>query len=1744
MEKLTTDLDTQLQLLNFTRDKSEGITAKGNVEAVDRQLQSLRSIVTKVEDFKLQIEQAKIANGEKLEDVSEWSLTVEAAQTSADENIAYLRKWLTEYKQRERLSEKEGQQAFLEQSRKDQLEFERTQLEMRLTYEKKIEETKANHSKTTEPTSNQAAKTAKLPKLVITKFRGELTDWPRFWSQFETEIDKAEIAGVTKYSYLKELVDPKIRAEIDGLPFSVEGYERAKNILARKYGQTSEVVNAYVENIMSLPTIGGTQPARIHDFYEKLLFNVQSLETMGKLREVNGYVRMTIDKLPGIRGDLVRTDDSWREWNFPRLVDELRKWTERNPIQSKQSDKPWRVDKPWRDKNFQVQQQRDGKNRGCVYCESQDHRSVDCKTVASLDDRKRMLSNKRLCFNCTGGKHRAEDCKSRSMCQICKRRHHTSICNSVSNQLMTATSTQRPTVIYPVVVVEVMGVKCRALLDTGAGSSYASAALLDHIKIRPHQREVRQIEMMMGVVTKPVEIFKVQISSLQSDFILETDVTKVNKAQLLSLENPRYQQVLERYDHLKGVKMDDMDPKDYLPVHLILGVCDYTKIKTVTAPLIGAANEPIAEKTKFGWTIISPGKEVDLSPMFLTQTSTVDYDNLCRLDVLGLADCATGDQDEVYSEFKEQLRRDDEGWYETSLPWKGNHAPLPTNEAGSLRRLTGLVKKLRGQGMIERYDQVIQDQIKTGIVERVSTPATGQHEFYIPHKAVVRDTAETTKLRVVYDASARAYSGAPSLNECLNPGPPLQNKLWSVLVRSRFHPIAVAGDIKQAFLQVRIKEPDRDALRFHWLKDPSSQTVETLRFTRALFGLTSSPFLLGGVIQHLLESCRQDHPDIVSEIERSLYVDDLISGGPTCEKAKEIKSASQEVFAKGTFELHKWHSNVRELESAASEPAASEPVSIEEETYAKEQLNVPRREGATLLGLPWDKANDTIGVSFPQEKADPSKRGILSKVARIYDPLGLASPISLGGKLLYRDVCDAKLNWDSKLPGDMMQSWIRWEKRLPEQLTVPRSLAAHQEDIQSIELHAFGDASGKGVAAAVYAVVNQESGSNQGLVAARARLSKRGLTIPRLELVSGHMAVNLLVNVASALDGFPLTEKYCWLDSTVALHWIRSPGTYKQFVSNRVEKIQAHSGVTWRHVGTLENPADLGSRGGEVKNHPSWSNGPKWLKNKAIWPPDIVTKASEESMAEVKATRDVFAVAIATTDGLDNLLEKFTYWRTMRICAWIMRFVHNARSEKIQRHEGPLTTEETNKATIFWVKRVQTRATADKHYEEDRLQLNLQPNQDGVLECRGRIQGHYPVYLPESQRFTEKLVTQVHLGTLHGGVVSTMAKVRELYWVPRLRRLTKGIVKSCHGCRRFQAQAFSSPPQGDLPKDRTEGSSPFQVVGVDYAGPIKYRISKNREGKAYIVLYACSLTRAVYLEPTKTLETEEFIGTLKRLIARKGRPEKIYSDNGKTFVGAAKWLNKVMKDERLHDFLAKINVKWQFNLSRAPWWGGQFERLVGLVKRVFYKTVGNGTLTWDELQDVLLDVEVTLNNRPLSYLEEDIQLPILTPSTFLYGQPNMLPELEPHHVQEHDLRKRAKYLRKCKDTLWSRWTREYLRGLRERHRLKHKGDTTYPSKGEVVIIKSEEKNRAQWKLGVVEDLITGRDGVIRGAKLKTGKSRLERPIQHLYPLELSCDMPMQNPPEPLNPMAPIYRPQRDAAAAARVRIQDMNEDEQ
>ena len=164
-----------------------------------------------------------------------------------------------------------------------------------------------------------------------------------------------------------------------------------------------------------------------------------------------------------------------------------------------------------------------------------------------------------------------------------------------------------------------------------------------------------------------------------------------------------------------------------------------------------------------------------------------------------------------------------------------------------------------------------------------------------------------------------------------------------------------------------------------------------------------------------------------------------------------------------------------------------------------------------------------------------------------------------------------------------------------------------------------------------------------------------------------------------------------------------------------------------------------------------------------------------------------------------------------------------------------------------------------------------------------------------------------------------MAKVREQYWIPRLRQQVKRIINRCHSCKRFQAVVLATPPLGQLPLERTRGSGAFEVVGVDFACPIKYLKLFRKEGKAYLVLFACRLSRALYLKVLPNLETATFLGSLNRLMARRGQPSTIFSDNGRTFVGAAKLLREIRKDERLQAYLSEEEISWRFNLRHAPW---------------------------------------------------------------------------------------------------------------------------------------------------------------------------------------------------------------------------------
>ena len=216
------------------------------------------------------------------------------------------------------------------------------------------------------------------------------------------------------------------------------------------------------------------------------------------------------------------------------------------------------------------------------------------------------------------------------------------------------------------------------------------------------------------------------------------------------------------------------------------------------------------------------------------------------------------------------------------------------------------VKLQKSPDLLETYDSIISNEPKEGIVEKIAinTPLNIL-EFYLHHKPVVRENAESTKIHFVYDVSARANNQSKSSNEYLEPCPNLQNQIWKILVPTRFNPVAICGDLKQAFMQIRIHETCRDALRLHWIKDHDPQKIEIYRFTRLVFGLTQSPFVLDATVQHHLQNYINKFEELVKQIMEDLYVDDLITGGDKITDVQTLKGTAIQIFKNAGFALHK-----------------------------------------------------------------------------------------------------------------------------------------------------------------------------------------------------------------------------------------------------------------------------------------------------------------------------------------------------------------------------------------------------------------------------------------------------------------------------------------------------------------------------------------------------------------------------------------------------------------------------------------------------------------------------------------------------------------------------------------------------------------------------------------------------------------------------------------------------------------------
>ena len=376
-------------------------------------------------------------------------------------------------------------------------------------------------------------------------------------------------------------------------------------------------------------------------------------------------------------------------------------------------------------------------------------------------------------------------------------------------------------------------------------------------------------------------------------------------------------------------------------------------------------------------------------------------------------------------------------------------------------------------------------------------------------------------------------------------------------------------------------------------------------------------------------------------------------------------------------------------------------------------------------------------------------------------------------------------------------------------------------------------------------------------------------------------------------------------------------------------------------------------------------------------------------------------------------------------------------------------------------------------------------------------------------------------------------------------------------CRLLEGKPYNAPATAALPNFRVSEAPPFSSTGVNYAGPLFVKGNNGEMEKTYIALFSCCVTRAIHLELMSNLTTTSFLNCLRRFCARRGTPRLIISDNAKTFKSTCKVLYKLISEEQIANFLTTRRITWRFNLERSPWWGGLFERMVGSVKRCLRKVLGNAKLDQDEMSTVLTEVEGTINSRPLTYYHEELDEQVLTPSHLLVGRrlsplsDNVSIEID-DDVNDCNLSKRFLYLTQKLKHFWNRWHREYLTSLREVHKLQNNKPNSI-EKGDIVLVQDDNTKRNTWKVGIVEELIKGRDGEIRGAKVrKSQRGKIEilsRPLQKLFPLECGRNDSEESKKDEMdesverevNENTGTGRPRRAAALDARLRTQLMLE---
>ena len=836
-----------------------------------------------------------------------------------------------------------------------------------------------------------------LPKLELETFTGDILKFQSFWDIFEATVhNNCDLTDVEKFAYLRTKVRGFAAESISGFALTNANYTVAVQLLKERYGKGPEITNTrYLAMVESTTPRNNTRSLR--EFYNSMETHLRSLQAAGENVDQALLIPVITSKLP--KAVLMQLELSkTAPWSVKSLRESLnahitaRETAERMSGEysrdEHQTSKPNPEHKsPDYTDHALVANASGGKEikpPRCWFCHDQ-HFTDECQRYPTLDSRKEKVKDR--CYACLREGHNALNCPDPWKCFHCGRNtHHRSLCpikfkphpslnaketpHMSNHETVGTCNVQNESKVHPppsnTVLMQTARVRiqnghescnARILFDTGSSRTFIHKDVAAAMKCIPVAHDVLSIARFGAQSRFTKSLPRVEINVRLRNGTLQR--ISANVSEHISCPMQRIPIDTARYPGLDKFSLAEplATETSQVPIDILVGNDHYFDF--VGLDHIQFSDGLVLLNTKLGF--IPSGKveqqnEAITANAMLINTQHVghinqedfDLQKFWKLEEIGIAAENEKSNDDIAYDLFDKSVQFLNGRYYVSWPWKPDQQEnLPENFELANGRLKSLVKRLtKTPEVMEKYHDTILQQLKMGVIEEVteSTEESGV-KHYIPHHCVVKPTSTTTKVRIVYDASAKTKEGNPSLNDCMYRGPVLLPDLCGMLIRFRLNPIAITSDIEKAFLQVGLHLDNRDVTRFLWLRNPTKPLTKenqvTYRFCRIPFGVVASPFLLSATINHHLQT---EATPLSEAVKTNTYVDNVLGGAHSEDDAMEFYHKVKQAFTNASMNLREWSTNSDVVNQQIPEGDLSNANPVK------------------VLGMEWNTTRDEIGM--------------------------------------------------------------------------------------------------------------------------------------------------------------------------------------------------------------------------------------------------------------------------------------------------------------------------------------------------------------------------------------------------------------------------------------------------------------------------------------------------------------------------------------------------------------------------------------------------------------------------------------------------------------------------------------------------------------------------------------------------------------------------------------------------------------